>query len=354
MDSIGGNINAFTSKECTCYHIKVMSEKLNEAADILSDIVLHSTIAEEEIDKERSVIIEEINMTNDSPEDVAHEKLSETFFEGTSVAKTILGPAENIRRFKRKDFIAYMDKHYFPKNIVISAAGNFDEQELINTLEKYFGEYRLGEEKEMALSCIGELNAKRRFACVKKDTEQVHICISFPGFDFNDERKYALNILNNVLGGSMSSVLFQKIREERGLAYSTFSYQTSYSTTGMFSIYAGTSKEHVEEVCSIIKREIANIKQNGISEEEFEKSIEQLSGNFILSLESTSSIMNNLGKNLLLRNEIVSEDEIIKRLRAVTMEDVKNIIDIVFDDDKMTCVFVGNVENEEEYRNLFN
>ena len=351
VDSIGGQINAFTSKECTCYHMKVMSEKVETAVEILSDIVLHSSLKQEEIDKERGVILEEINMSNDSPEDVAHETLSETFFEGTPVAKPILGPADNIRSFDRSNFIDYMDKYYYPENMVISVAGNYDEANLMKLLDKYFGQLDQAGKKAFE-PVYTQPKACKRFASKKKDTEQVHICLSFPGFSLRDKDRYALSVLSNLIGGSMSSVLFQKIREERGLAYSAYSYQTAYSNAGMFSIYAGTSKNYTPEVLEIVKRELKEICDKGISREEFQKSKDQLIGNYILSTESTSSIMNNLGRNLLLLDKIVTEEETLRTFQTVTMEDVNRIRETVLDFDKATAVFVGNVDEQDQLKQL--
>lgn len=352
VDSMGGNINAFTSKECSCFHIKVMSEKFENAADVLSDIMFNSNISESEIQKERAVILEEIKMTNDNPEDCAHEKLSETFFANNPVAKPILGPPENINRFMRKDFISYMDKFYYPANMVISLAGNFEKQSAIDMLERYFGAYEKNAPQNKTNDCVLENETARRFTMVKKDTQQLHMCLSFPGFTMEDERKYALAILNNVLGGSMSSILFQKVREEKGLVYSVYSYTTAYTRAGMFSIYAGTSQNYIREVTEIISRELNLIKENGITDDQFIKSREQLCGNFILSTESTSTIMNTLGRNLLLRDMVLTEEEVLESFKKVTIDEVNKIIPYIIDFDKLTRVYVGNVLPQEELEKL--
>ena len=352
VDSMGGSINAFTSKECSCFHMKIMSEKLENAADVLSDIMFNSNISESEIQKERAVILEEIKMTNDNPEDSAHEKLSETFFANNPVAKPILGPPENVNRFMRKDFISYMDKFYYPANMVISIAGNFEKEPAFELLEKYFGGYDKDSPSSQTGDCVSENEATRRFMMIKKDTEQLHLCLSFPGFTMEDDKKYALAILNNVLGGSMSSILFQKVREEKGLVYSIYSYTTAYTRAGMFSIYAGTSQNYIREVTEIVSRELNLIKEKGISEDQFAKSREQLCGNFILSTESTSTIMNTLGRNLLLRNMVLTEEEVIDSFKKVTIAEVNEIIPEIIDFDRLTRVYVGNVLPEEELKKL--
>ncbi|MEZ4357217.1 MAG: pitrilysin family protein [Eubacteriales bacterium] len=352
IDSMGGSINAFTSKECSCFHIKVMSEKFEDAVDVLSDIVFNSNIGENEIQRERAVILEEIKMTNDNPEDCAHEKLSETFFADNPVAKPILGPPENVSSFKRDNFISYMDKFYYPANMVISIAGNFEKESAFEILERYFGGYKKVSPSEQTQDCVLSNEAIRCFATVKKDTQQLHMCLSFPGFTMEEEKRYALSILNNVIGGSMSSVLFQKVREEKGLVYSVYSYMTAYTKAGMFSIYAGTSQDYIREVTQIISRELNLIKEKGISEDQFKKSREQLCGNFILSTESTSTIMNTLGRNMLLRGIVLTEEEVLDAFKKVTIDQVNEIIPYIIDFDRLTRVYVGNVLPDEELKKL--
>lgn len=352
MDKVGGQINAFTSKECTCYHVKVMREKLSTAMDVLSDIVKNSLIDASEVEKEKGVVIEEINMSNDNPEDLAHEMMSVTYFTGNPLSKTILGPAENIRRFSRDDFLKYLDLHYFPENMVISVAGNFEEKTLLDELEKYFGDFRNDSVIRPSDTCSEVVKPEKRFLTVKRDIEQVHICLAMPGYSYADNRRYSLSVLNNVLGGSMSSRLFQSIREEKGLAYSVYSYPSVYSRAGMFSVYAGTSAALAEEVTVLILKELEKMKKEGIPEDEFLQSKEQLRGNYILSIESTNSIMTNIGKSLLLLNEMKSDEEVIAELEAVTLDDVNNVVQDIFRLDALTGVYVGNIKDEEGLKKL--
>lgn len=352
MDKVGGQINAFTSKECTCYHAKVMSEKLSTAMDVLSDIVKNSLIAAAEIEKEKGVVIEEINMSNDNPEDLAHEMMSVTYFAGNPLSKTILGPAENIRKFTRGDFMKYLDMHYFPENMVISVAGNFDEKLLMDELEKYFGDFKNGSVARPSDICSEAAQPEKRFLTVKRDIEQVHICLAMPGYSYADNRRYPLSVLNNVLGGSMSSRLFQSIREEKGLAYSVYSYPSVYSRAGMFSVYAGTSAALTQEVTALILKELEKMKKEGIPEDEYVQSKQQLRGNYILSIESTNSIMLNIGKSLLLLNEVKSDEEVIAELDAVTLKDVNDVVQDIFKLDMLTGVYVGNVKDEEALKKL--
>jgi predicted Zn-dependent peptidase len=352
MDKIGGQINAFTSKECTCFHAKVMSEKIDIAVDVLSDIVSHSVFDPAEMDKEKGVVIEEINMSNDNPEDLAHEMMSVTYFTGNPLSKTILGTAENIKKFCRNDIIKYMNTHYFPENMVISVAGNFEENALFDLLEKHFSGYMNDHMERPSEICAEALHAEKRFMAIKREIEQIHICLAMPGYAYEDKKRYPLSVLNNVLGGSMSSRLFQKIREEKGMAYSVFSYPSVYTKSGMFSVYAGTSAAYAEEVTTLIIKELQKLKDEGVPEEEYLQSKEQLRGNYILSIESTSSIMNNIGKSLLLLNEVKSDDEVIAELDSVTLKDTNDVMHEVFTLDKLTSVYVGNVQDEEKFKAL--
>jgi predicted Zn-dependent peptidase len=352
MDKVGGQINAFTSKECTCYHAKVMTEKLETAIDVLADIVKNSVFDAGEVEKEKGVVIEEINMSKDNPEDLAHEMMSVTFFSGNPLSKTILGSAENIKKFTREDLVKYLEVHYFPENMVISVAGNFEEAALFDMLEKFFGEYKNDNIERPSELCAEEMKPEKRFLAIKRDIEQIHICLAMPGYSFADKRRYPLSILNNVLGGSMSSRLFQSIREEKGLAYSVYSYPSIYSKTGMFSVYAGTSAALAGQVTELILQELKKLKDEGIPEGEFTQSKDQLRGNYILSMESTGSIMNNIGKNLLLLNEVKSEEEVLDELASVQHKDANDVVDDIFQLDQLTGVYVGNIKDEEELKKL--
>lgn len=340
MDEIGAQINAFTAKECTCFYVNVIDEKLPEAVDCLTDIFVDSTMDEEELNREKGVILEEISMALDMPDDIAHETAASRFFEGTPLGKTILGPAENIRKAKRQDLFEYKRAHYRPENIVISAVGNFDEEALAELLERGLEklDYVHAEEGSFDYSIW---TPKKGFKFVEKDVEQAHICLSFPGIAYDDDRKYALSIISNALGGSMSSRLFQKIREEKGMAYSVFTYSSAYVGTGMFTLYAGASEANAEEVFGMMEDECRSIAKNGITEEEFGRSLSQLRGGFILSTESGSAIMNSLGKNAVLGRGVVSEEDILMKLASVDMDMVMQVAAEVFDMEKKNGVYVG-------------
>lgn len=351
MDKIGGQINAFTSKECTCYHVRVVPEKIGVGLDVLSDLFANSQIDAQELEKEKGVVIEEIAMVGDDVEELAHEKISELFFSGSTLSKPILGPADNIRRFTRDDLLRYIDMHYYPANVVISVAGNYDESQFIGTMEQYFGGYTRGVKKEKD-ECEAPFSPALRTMFIEKDVEQTHLCLSFPGSTFADDERFSLAVLNNILGGGMSSRLFQLIREEKGLAYSVYSYPSTYSFAGMFTLYAGTTATNADEVVKLMKQEIDTLKSKRISEEDFAQGKDQLIGNYALSMEGSNAVMSAMGKSLLLLDEVYNEEETQKKIEAVTPERVDALIDKIFDFSKMSAVFAGKIEKKDEIERL--
>lgn len=351
MDKIGGQINAFTSKECTCYHARVVPDKLDVALDVLSDLFMNSLHDEQEMKKEKGVVLEEIVMVSDNVEELAHEKISELFFTGSTLSKPILGPAENIEKFTRDDLMGYIDRHYFPANVVVSIAGRFDEQQMFDMVQKHLGNYRRGAKKQKDM-CQDVFVPKVSTLFIEKDVEQTHLCISFPGCTFADDQRFSLAILNNVLGGGMSSRLFQTIREEKGLAYSVYAYPSTYSFAGMFSLYAGTTAANADMVVTLMKEEIDKLKKERIGIEDFTQGKDQLQGNYVLSMESTNAKMSALGKSLLLLDEIYDEKDTFKKIEAVTLDSVNVLIDKIFDYSKMCAVFAGKIEKRNEIEKI--
>ena len=345
MDAIGGNLNAFTAKECTCFYAKVLDEHLPRAADMLADLLRNSKFDEADIEREKGVVCEEILMTEDSPEDMAHETLCALLYENTPLAKPILGTQESVRSFTRETLMDYMGRHYMPNNIVISCAGHFEREALMDALNRYFAGGGMGERSPRKVST---LSGGHRFRAVEKDIEQVHLCLGFPGFALDEDGQYALFVLNNALGGSMSSRLFQSIREARGLAYSVYSYPSSYTETGYFALYAGTGEGTAEQVTALILEELEKLRKNGLTKEEFIRSKEQLKGSYMLGQESTSARSNAIGKMELLRGRVYSEEEIMQRIERITMDDVQAILPKVLDANAMCASAVGRVENIAE------
>lgn len=321
MDAIGGQINAFTGKECTCYYAKVMDEHLPIAMDVLSDLLRNAEIDEGELEKERGVILEEIAMVEDTPDDIVHDLLSEAAYEGSSLAQTILGTNERIAGYGREALVAYRQTHYRPDNTVLAVAGRYDLDRLKALAESLLGDWQ-GDGDAVAFPAAAFVPGLRR---KEKEVEQVHVCIGYPGVAVGSDDTYALAIFNNLFGGGMSSRLFQRIREESGMAYSVGSYPSSVPGSGLYTLYAGTSPQHVEVVLRMLREEVERVLADGVGDAEFEKAREQLKGGYILGLESTSSRMSSIGRSTLLLDRVRGEDEVLEKIRAVTPEGMMRI-----------------------------
>lgn len=320
FDRIGGHVNAFTSKEYTCYYTKVLDEHALYAVDILADMFFNSSFSEDEMDKEKKVVYEEIKMVDDTPDDIVHELLSEASYGDHALAYPILGTVEQLYSFTDKSLREYMGKYYTGDHVVISIAGNI-KTEMVEQLKNIFSAvppttYTPPYTKP---SFIPKTIVK------KKETEQSHICIGFPGLAVGENNVFSLILLNNLLGGSMSSRLFQEIREKRGLCYSVFSYHTSYIDSGILTIYAGTAHEQLNDLTNALFQTIDELGTDGLSDVELNNSKEQLKGSLILSLESPMSRMSRNGKNEILRQKHRSLDELIEQINAVTLQDVNDL-----------------------------
>lgn len=342
IDNIGGQINAFTNKECTCYYVHLLDEHINIGIDVLSDMILNSTFNNKDIDKERAVILEELKMYEDSLDDLSYDLLVENIYPNDGLGMNILGNRGTIKSLKKKDILNHYNKYYVPNNAIISICGNFNFEEVVKEIEKKFSSW---EEKEVNIE-VEEAEFHSCFITRNKDSEQVNIAINLKAIpEENEKESYALAVVNNIFGGSTSSRLFQNIREDKGLVYSIYSSQTLYRKCGELGIFASTSEEYLKEVYDLIMKEIKNIKENYITEEELKESKEQLKGNYILSLESISSKMLSNGESMLLNNKIKDEDEIIEHINSVNMEQVKAIINKVFNIENLGVCIVGkNVE----------
>ena len=321
MDMVGGQLNAFTSKECTCYYAKVTDDELKTAVDILADLALRPVFDEGELNKERGVVLEEISMVEDTPDDLVHELLAEAQFDG-SLSRAILGPAEKIRRYSRADMVRYWERHYVPENMVLAIAGNYDWEAFLSLVKEYFDVFPNQHSEEAIFEAQHFVSGRKAKA---KDTEQLHICLGFPGVESNCDDIYPLSILNNALGGGMSSRLFQRIREELGMAYSVYTYASSYRGVGSFNIYAGTNPENGEIVLREIQEQLKLFLEKGMTEKEFKSAKAQLRGGFLLGLESSSGRMQALGRGTLLFGKVKTPEETIEKIDAVTMESVMEL-----------------------------
>ena len=343
IDNLGGVINAFTSKECTCFYVKLLDEHINIGIDVLSDMILNSRFDELDIKKEKSVILEELKMYEDSPDDLVYDLLLENIYKDHSLGMNILGDRQSLKNLKRESILDYYNEYYVPNNSIISICGNFKFEEIVKQIEEKF--------KTWQPKSVDTTTTKPNFnPCIvkkNKDIEQVNLAINLDAIPMTNNREvYALSVVNNVFGGSISSRLFQKIREEKGLAYSIYSSQTLYEDCGELGIFASTSTENIQEVYKSILEEIELIRNEYISPQETHESKEQLKGSYMLDLESTSSRMMSNGKNLLMRNKVDDEQDIIDYINAVEYDDVVKIIKKVFNTENMGVCIVGkDVEN---------
>ena len=346
IENLGGVINAFTGRECTCYYVRLLDEHLNIGIDILSDMILNSKFDEKDIEREKSVIIEELKMYEDSPEDLTYDILLEKVYNNKGIGKNILGSKDSIKSMNRDAILDYFEKFYVPENAVLSICGNFDFEETVKLIEDKFENW-YGEKPDYNLQ-----NEIFNPCIVKKDRdyEQTNLAICFEceniGSSSNDV--YAIDIINNVLGGSSTSRLFQRIREDEGLVYSIYSEQEFYREKGELGIYASMSTENLEDVYRLVKEEIISLNENGITEEELNNSKEQLKGEFMLGMESTESRMNAIGKYMLITGKVETLEDVIEGLNSITMEDINRVIKDVLDIDKMGVCVVGKGVSEIE------
>ena len=319
MDAVGGQLNAFTSKECTCFYAKVVDEHLPLAMDVIADLVRHSRLSEDDIAREKGVVIEEINMAEDTPEDLAFDLLMLAHYGDQPVSRPILGTEESVSALTREQIVDYMNRMYRPECAVLALAGSYNWDEVVKQAEELYGDWQpTGAPRPHMETTNVEPTIIRR----KKDIEQTHICIGFPTEGIGSPEIYPMALLNSVYGGAMSSRLFQSIREEKGMAYTVYSYPNPYTDTGVLAVYAGTSPDHADEVMRLIDEETRNIAENGLTEREFEQAKQQLLSGFILGQESTSSRMNAAGRRLLLMGDTQSDEIVIARIKAIQYDEV--------------------------------
>ena len=339
IDRIGAQINAFTSKELTCYYTKSTGEHLENSLEVLSDIFFNSVFDSNELEKEKGVIIEEINMSEDTPEELCLDLLAKSYYGNTGLGQTILGPEKNIKRFTRDDVKRYMDKYYTADNVVISLSGDLDVEKAQELVEKYFAQ------KFKSKKCAAQKKAKivpAQSLYKSKRIEQTHLGFAMQGFSMHDDKSDAASIANIILGGGMSSRLFQKIREELGLAYSVYSYGSQYKDNGVIEICAGVNTAQRDLAAEAIISEVKKFKKDGVTEQEFLRGKEQIKSAFIMGRESTSSQMLLYGKYLLFLDEVFDVETRLKKLESITLKDVLEVIDGSFDIEKAATATVGS------------
>ncbi len=343
VDSLGGEINAFTSRECTAYYIKVLDEHFPIALDILSDIFLNSVLDKEDLEKERQVILEEIRMQEDQPEDLVHDLIQEAVWPDQPLGFPVAGREESVNSLKRESLMEFVQKMYQRSGIVISCAGNVEHKECLKSIEKSFLDFP-GTSK---IALPDPPQSQARTLVLNKDLEQVHLCLSLPGLSQNHPDRYALYALNTILGTNMSSRLFQEVREKRGMAYSIFSYLSSYVDTGSLTIYTGASRSKIKEVIEVIRKELQSLSNVSISDQELTKAKEYMKGGLLLSLESSYSVMSRIAKQELYFKEYQTVDKIVREIENVTSKKVLELAARNFDEKYLSVAAIGPIEKEE-------
>ena len=349
IDMLGGQLNAFTAKEHTCYYVRVLDEYLEVAADILKEMILESLFLDKELEKERSVIVQEINMYDDSPDDLVHDLLYQLLFPNHPLGKDILGPKENILETKRQNLLDYYQKHYTTNNLIIAAAGNVNHQQIIDLFADAFSKLPsnyLAKRRTSITTATGVFQTK------EKDIEQVHLCLGGQGLARDDHEKYALFLLDTILGGGASSRLFQELREERGLVYSTYSYHSAYRETGTFGVYAGYGIDDHEYVLDILVSEIRKLATLELDEAEIERAKSLLRGGFLLSLESTVNRMMRVAKAEISERRLVEVDETIDAISQVTSEEVFSLAKRLLDLGNWCGALVGPVPGDVKFKQI--
>ncbi|MGB7727621.1 MAG: pitrilysin family protein [Candidatus Acidiferrum sp.] len=338
MDSVGGMLDAFTSKEQICFNAKVLDEHLPIAFDVLADLVLRPKLDGDDVKKERQVVLEEIKMDLDNPEYLLHDLFTRGFWPDHSLGRPILGTPETVRKFDREGLRKRFQSWFAPDHIVVTAAGNITHEPVLSLVEKEFGHLQPAQttEEDPVPATAAPIHLES-----KRDLEQVHLCVGVPSLPIAHERRFGIAVLNNLLGGGMSSRLFQNIREKQGLAYAVFSELTPYSDTGMLSVYAGTAKETIGQVLDMTIAEFRAMKESPVSEEELLRAKNHLKGSLMLSLESTSSRMSNLARQELYFHRFSSLDEILASIEAVSREEVQTLAREFFQPERIAATVLG-------------
>ena len=339
IDSLGGDLNAFTSRENTAFYIKVLDEHLGKGVDLLSDIFVNSVFPEDELEKEKKIIREEIKMVEDTPDDYIHDLFSLAVWGHEGLGQPILGRRETVASFSREDVTAHIRKYYGTKDIVIACAGNFATDDLIAVLNKRFGGLRQGSVPKTNGAAAFQQGVKVH----SKDMSEAHICIGVPGVSQVSDDRYAFFVLNTILGAGVSSRLFQEIREKRGLAYSVYSFTSSYMDTGLWGVYAGVSKKRIREVAEVVISEMRAL-SGTLTDIELERAKNHLKGNLMLGLESTNSRMNNIARQEIYFGRYIPPEEIIKSVNMVSMKQIRELADSLIGRDNFSVTALGPIQ----------
>lgn len=341
-DSLGGELNAFTSRETTTFYVKVLDEYLDKGLELLTEIFLNSTFPEEDIEKEKKIIKEEIKMVEDTPDDYIHDLSNQTIWGHSGLGQSVLGRRETIRSFMRDDLISHIRKYYGTKDIVISCAGNFETEHLLSMLNRNLGGLRRGSEPARG----SPPDFRSKVQVITKALSEAHVCLGLKGIPQASDDRYCLFTLNTIFGAGVSSRLFQEIREKRGLAYAIYSFIASYLDTGLWGVYAGVSRKRVREATQLIVKEIRSLKDT-ITDTELERAKNQLKGNIVLGLESTSSRMNNIARQEIYHGKYLSPKEIMDKIDSITLHQIQELAERVVRKEQFSLTVYGPVSGED-------
>ncbi len=349
LESVGGILNAFTSREQTCFYAKIIDEHLPRAVDVIADLVFNGVIDKDDIEKEKNIVIDEINEVNDTPSDLIHDIFAQTIFGKHPLGKPIMGSVDSVRGLTREKIIGYLKANYQPKRMIVAASGNLKHAELVRLVKKYIPNRPNG---ELATPKREVPKLKTGFSVTYRKTNQTHICIGAPAIKFTHRGRGPLLLLNSIMGGGMSSKLFQKIREEMGMAYTIFSYLDFFMDAGVIGVYLSTDRKKAPRAINTVLKEIEKFKEIKLPESEIQSAKEQLKGSLVLGLENTSNRMNRMAKHELLVNKYISVDETIAEINMITASQVRDLANRLFDRDKFSLAVLGPV-NKKNLENAF-
>ncbi len=342
MDALGGELNAFTTRETTTFYVKVLDEHLSKGIEIISDLFMHSSMVRKDMEKEKQVVLEELKMVEDDPEDYIHDMHSKLVWDGNPLARPIVGSVKTIQGLSRNRMLDFIGVHYHPDNIIVSVAGNFEFPNLLKLLNNSIGKLR----RKVTENKRTQPELKNGIIVKNKPIEQVHLCLGTLGLPQNDKRRYALYALNSILGSSMSSRLFQEVREKRGLVYSIYSYLSSFTDSGLMNIYAGTSKESLMPVLELVLKEIKKIRRDGISRKEMNRVKNQMKGNLMLGLESTSNRMSRIARDEIYSGRFYTTDDIINEINRITPSQIQGLLYDLFKSEYLSLAILGPVKKD--------
>jgi predicted Zn-dependent peptidase len=344
LDAVGGQINAFTDKEYTCYYVKVLPEHVPLAQDVLADMLQKSILDPEEIAREKNVILEEIKRHEDTPDELVHDVFAETLWPGHPLGRSVIGRPEVIEGLTREQIVTFLQEQYLPGRMVVAAAGNLDHEAIVAGVEATMGGMPAGKRGHD----LYPPRVSGEEVQVPKPTEQVHFCLGTRGYNQDEDERYVLGLIDASVGGGMSSRLFQEVREKRGLCYAIGSYTASFREAGMFTVYAGTSPENADQVRDLVVQELRKVAQHGVTADELQRAKNQIRGAVLLSLDSMGTRMTRIGKSMLYYDRVISPTEVVEKVEAVTAEDVQRISADIFGSGEFAYAAVGPFNGAEE------